>query len=409
MLKKFYLTAALFLLFNECSATPPPYLAATSNQQLVADQLETITTPTGSQILFLTQLDQLNVKETQKVLSQLSGQQYTALFTGTEIINRQFIRRLYDPLRPIISNPLSYEDDVYDLCSADGVKAWIEGTVNRSFLNGNKNASGFKMSGYDISGGAYKRLSSTWTLGAGLCYAIDHFHYNVGGSGKTNTVLGAVYTLYRPAHYYILADVTFGAGTNDLHRKIQFRNAFISPDSTLYRDVKYTMHSRPNITQTAFYGELGVDWNFNCFLLQPFVGFEANRFKRNCKIEKGEFPSRLSAPMRLTVEGKSATNMYSRLGLHLTTPENCYDLTCAFDLAWQYRWNSAHNHLSVRFLEFGDSFNITGVPDERNSLSMAFTVWSEIFEGWTLYVGASGERWKRVSNYDFTAGLIFDW
>lgn len=391
MLKKIYFICAFFFICNEGNAIPPPYITTTSNQQLVANQLESITVPTANEAELFELLAPLSLADTQKVLSQMTGQQYTSLFTSTEIINRQFIRRLYDPLRPLVSNPLSYTDEVYDLCSADGINAWVESTVNRSFLDGNKNAEGFKMSGYEISFGAQKRLNSIWTLGAGGCYAIDHFHYNVGGAGKTNTVLGAVYTLYRPANYYVLADVIFGYGTNDMHRRVEFT------------EKKRILHSRPNISQVAFYGEAGFDWNWNCVLLQPFIGFEANRFKRNCKFEHG-FES-----LRLIYSGKSATNAYSRLGLHLTTPENCYDLIFAFDLAWQYRLTSAHNDLSVRFANFGTPFNLTGVPDERHSLSMGVTLWSEILEGWTLYLGASGERWRRVSNYDFTGGLIFKW
>lgn len=392
MLKNICFTVATLFVCHEIGATPPPYLAATSNQQLVANQLQTITNPTPSETILLDGIAPLSVEATQKVLSQMSGEQYTTLFTSTEISNRQFFRRLYDPLRPLISDPCSYEDEVYDLCSADGIDAWAEGSGNRSFLDGNKNASGFKMSGYEVSIGAQKRLSPTWTFGIGGCYAINHFNYNNGGSGKTNSVLGAVYTLYRPAHYYVLADVTFGAATNDMHRK------------TKIGDISYLQHSRPNINQVSFYTEAGFDWDCNCVLIQPFIGFEADRFTRNCKYDHGNLEA-----LNLIYSGKRITNAYSRLGVHFTTPENCYDLTFYFDLAWQYLLTNPDTDLKVRFRDFGSSFTITGVPVERNSMSFAFAVSSEILEGWTLYLEASGERWKRVSNYNFTGGLLFKW
>lgn len=392
MFKTIYLTIASLFLYQGVNATFPPYQTATSNQQLVANQWESISDPTWQEIFVFSLMAPLSVDATQKALSQMTGVPYTTLFTATEIINRQFIRRLYDPLRPIISNPCSSEEEVYDLCSADGIKAWAESSVNRSFLNGNKNAGGFKMSGYEISIGAYKRLSSSWTLGAGGCYAIDHFHYNSGGSGKTNTVLGAIYTLYRPVNYYVLADITFGYGKNDMHRKIRLG------------EKAYESNSKPNISQVSFYGEAGFDWNCSCILIQPFIGFEADRFKRDCKVEKSAL-----APLALIYSSKSLTNAFSRVGFHLTIPENCYDLTCAFDFAWQYRLTSAHSNLVVRFADFGTPFEIAGIPSERNSMSMNFIVWSEILEGWTLYLEASGERWKRVSNYNFTGGLIFNW
>lgn len=412
MFRLTYFSLTLFVLLFSSSismivsegleATPPPYPAATSNQQQVANQIQSITDPTVEQQTLINLFNNASVEETQRLLGAMSGEQYTTLFTSMEIINRQFLRRLYDPLRPLISNPYSYEDDVYELCSSKGIKAWAEATVNRSFLDGNPNAPGFKMSGYEVSGGAYKRLNSCWTLGFGLCYAIDHFHYNIGGSGKTNTVLGALYTLYRPAYYYALANLVFGYANNDMHRNIAIiKNT--DPEAINKNDYILQGHSKPNVSDVSFYGELGVDWNCTCVLIQPFVGLEAGQFKRDCKREHH------SVLADLVYSGKTMTSAYSRVGVHFTTPENCYDLTFALDLAWQYRLTSFNNDLKVKFVEYGEPFIITGVPVERNSASAAFTVWSEIFDGWTLYLQASGEKWKRVSNYDITGGLIFKW
>ena len=392
MLKKLCFLLIGLLLCNKTHATPPPYPTSTSNQALVAEQLESLIPDSLDEAALVNAIYLLEVPETEKLLSQLTGVQYTSLFLSTEITNRQFIRRLYDPLRLIVSNPCSCEEEVYELCSSDGIVAWAEGSVNRSFLDGNKNAGGFKMSGYEISIGGHKRFTPCWTFGIGGCYAINHVHYNIGGSTKSNTVLGALYALYRPANYYVLGDVTLGYATNDMHRKVKFRDENF-----------FLVKSRPNISQVSFYGEAGFDWNCNCILIQPFVGFETTRFMRSCKLDHG-LPS-----LRLIYRNKQATNAYSRLGFHLTTPENCYDLTFAFDLAWQYRLTAARNNLTVRFDTFGAPFTLTGIPDERNSMSMAFAVWSEFMEGWTIYLEASGERWRRVSNYNFTGGLVFKW
>jgi uncharacterized protein with beta-barrel porin domain len=411
MLKNLYLTVVALSLCCDINATTPPYPAATSNQQLVANQLQTITNPTKNEAILLERIAPLNAQETQKVLTSLSGEPYSTLFVSTEIINRQFIRHLYDPLRPIISNPCSCEDEVYDMCSAHGIKAWAEGTVNRSFLDGNKNAPGFKMSGYELSGGGYKRLDSCWTAGFGFCYAIDHFHYNAGGDGKTNTVLGAVYALYRPKYFYALIDLIFGYGTNDMHRRVQLKPLLetsgpnIGKPQPEGRGLPITMmaHSRPNIGQIACYGETGFDLDCSCILIQPFVGFEAWQFKRDCKREHS------TAPISLIYSGKNVTAAYTRLGLHATLPENCYDLIFAFDFAWQYRLTSANNDLKVRFTDFGSAFVLTGAPIERNSVWASCMATSEIFDGWFLYLQGSGERWKRVSNYNLTLGLLFNW
>jgi uncharacterized protein with beta-barrel porin domain len=413
-LLSYYITAIVLLLMSQANAVLPPYPFATSNQQLIAEQLQTIIDPDASQTLLLNIINEKDAADTKKFLNLISGAQYTSLFASTEITNRQFIRRLFDPLRPQISNPCSFEDDVYDICSADGIIAWAEGSVGRSFLNGNKNVGGFKMSGYDVSGGAQKRLSPTWTLGVGLCYAINHVNYNIGGSTKSNTVLGAAYTLYRPRNWYFLTNLTFGSATNDTHKffsvsrtakikKIGEKNK-AEREEEITKNLAYYIKSRPNIGQLSMYSEIGFDWICNCMLVQPFVGIEADWFKRSCKFDHSNLTS-----VRLVYSKKEIKNAYSRLGVHLTTPENNYDISCALDVAWQYRLTPARNDLKVKFAEFGEQFNLTGIPDERHSFDVAFTAWSEFMEGWTVYLQMSGERWKRLATYSFTGGLIFKW
>lgn len=387
-----YIAIALLLSCQICAA-PPPYETSTSNQQLVAEQIQKLV-PTDPDIAFVLEtLSDFTVPQAEKIFDQLSGQQYTTLFSSTEFITRQFIRSLYDPLRFQIANPCSYTDEVYDLCSSKGIDAWISVSGGRSFLNGNKNAQGYKMSGYGVSFGALKRFTPVWTFGGAGFYANHHVNYKVGGGLKMNTLLGAVYALYRPAHYYALADVTFGYSKNSIHRRVNF--------GTKERD--YHLLSKPNVSMVSFYGEAGFDWMYRCFLVQPFIGLEASRYVRERRKDSG------FAPLRLNFSGKETENAYSRLGVHLTTPENCYDLTFAFDLAWQYRLTSAQNNQRVRFDAFGSPFTITGIPDDRNSISLGTAVWSEILEGCTAYLEASGEIWKRVTSYEFTAGVIFKW
>lgn len=393
MLKRMCFIAIALLLSREINAALLPYTTSTSNQRLVVEQLEALKPTNAEEFFVLETLSQLNGSATKKILDQMTGQQYTSLFASIEISNRRFIRSLYDPLRFQISNLCSYEDEIYDMYSSKGINAWASITGGRSFLEGNKNAEGFKFSGYGASFGAQKRLTSTWTLGAAGYYANDHIHHNVGGSTKMNTILGAIYALYRPAYYYALADFSFGYSKNRLSRRVNFG----------ITDHDYHLDSKPNIALATFYGETGFDWKCSCVLIQPFIGLEANKFKRDAKHEKGYLP------LTMSFFQKEAENAYSRLGFHVTTPENCYDLTFAFDFAWQYRLTSFQNSQKMRFDSFGTSFTITGIPDERNNLSFGGIVWSEVLEGWTVYLGTSAELWRRTATCEFTAGLLFKW
>lgn len=393
MLTRMFFFAIPLFLSLKLQAAAPPYATTTNNQKLVAERLEALHPANAEETSILNTLAELNISATQRVLDQMSGQQYTSFFAATEITNRRFLRSLYNPLRFQISNPCSFTEEIYDLCSSKGIDAWASIAGGRSFLDGNKNAEGFRFSGYGVSFGAQKRFTPTWTFGGAGYYANDHIHHHVGGSTHMNTILGGLYALYRPAHYYALIDVTFGNAKGRLNRRINFGT----------RNQDYNLSSKPNISLATFYGEAGFDWIWNCLLFQPFLGLEANTFARDAKHEKG-YP-----PLRLFFSKKETANAYSRLGFHVTTPENCYDLTFAFDFAWQYRLTSSQNHQSVKFESFGKHFTITGIPDERSSFYFGGVVWSEIFDGWTAYLGASGEVWKRVATCELTAGLLFKW
>lgn len=392
-IKHFLIATSLLSSFSFLNAETGFTRPLSSNQVLVQSQLESVSLDGRKRMQrIMDQLDSLSdLSQKGKFLSKMSGEQYTTLFTTTEIVNRQFIRHLYDPLRPLIANPCSYLDEVYDLCSYDGIEIWGSGSVNRGFLSGNQNAGGFKMSGYDITVGAQKRLTSTWLLGGSFCYSMQHVNYNVSGSSKDQAAIGAVYTLYRPASYYFLADLTFGQSEDDMHRRIKIGEGGILSGA------------KPKISQVSFYSELGKDLCWDCFLFQPFVGIEAEQFRRNCLKEKG------AAPLNLVVSKKDLTSAFSRVGLHISALDYAFDVNFAFDIAWQYRLTSPNTDLVVEFINFGEPFKLTGIPVERNSIDVCFNASTGLMEGWLVYVQAAGQKWSRVSNYNFTLGLMAQW
>jgi uncharacterized protein with beta-barrel porin domain len=378
---------------SNCYALSPIFIEEpTSNGQLVSDQLKSMTVLTYPELKMLEAYNQLSLTEQNSVLSDMCGQQYTTLFTITEIVNRQFFRHLFDPLRPLIANPCACQDEVYPMCACEGIEVWSSVSVNRGFLTGNDNAKGFKLSGYDLTVGAQKRMTPTWLLGAAFYYSMQHVNYNVGGSSKCQDALGAIYTLYRPCSYYILGDLTFGQSEDKLSRNIQMGKEFGCLPS-----------SKPKIAQVSCYSEIGKDFCWDCFLFQPFVGFEGSYYHRPALRESR------GAPLNLKIDSKSLGNAFSRAGLHITAVEYSCDITLAFDIAWQYRWTQPSTELGVRFKDFGEHFTITGIPTERNSIDMCMNASTGLMDGWMVYVQAAGQKWRRVSNYNFTLGIKASW
>lgn len=393
-IKSLFITACLLTvsLYVEASSSSSFSKEPSSNQIQVIRQLDSVTDPGKRMKIVLQEYETLKASHNElRFLSRLNGEQYTTMFNTMEIVNREYIRHLFDPLRPLIANPCAYQDEVYDLCCWDGIEIWGSVSVNRGFLNGNQNASGYKMSGYDITVGAQKRLTSTWLLGGSFCYSMQHVNYNIGGSSKDQSAIGAVYTLYRPSSFYFLADLLFGASENDMHRRIKINERYAIP------------HSRPKISDVSFYSEIGKDFCWDCFLFQPFVGIEAEHFRRNC------FKEKEAAPLNLLVSRKDLTSAFSRVGLHIAALDYAFDVNFAFDIAWQYRLTSPNTDLVVQFINFGVPFEITGIPVERNSIDVCFNASTGLMEGWLVYVQAAGQKWRRVSNYNFTLGLMAQW
>ncbi|QLH34716.1 MAG: autotransporter-associated beta strand repeat-containing protein [Parachlamydiaceae bacterium] len=98
-------------------------VTATRNQREVALQLESIVNPDPAEEALLTAITNLSIPEAQKVLDELSAQQYTNLLMTSELANRQFIRRMFNAIRPsLVYNPCA--------CTCDYLgqyNVWVEG------------------------------------------------------------------------------------------------------------------------------------------------------------------------------------------------------------------------------------------------------------------------------------------
>ena len=224
--------------------------AVTCNQIAVATVLESVSEPTADQMLLFLSLESLDTEDALKALNQMSGEQYTTLVTAAEIAGHQFVRRLYDPLRSIVTT-----EPCCNSCFCDPtLDLWLEASGGQSFIDGNVNCRGLKMTGWEITAGAQSTFACDWTVGGAISYAHDHVQYRIGGEGDNNTILAGLYGLYRPQGYYVLGDLVFGYSKDKVKRPTYVGPAF------------YESKSNPNVYQGIAYGEVGIDLDIGAAL-----------------------------------------------------------------------------------------------------------------------------------------------
>lgn len=376
----------LLTLFTNIAAA-----ARSSNQLAVALQLDGIGVPTSEQAPLLNQIVGLSFEQASEALLSLSGYQHTSDFLVTEMINRQFLRRLYDPLRSIITH--SENCDACCGSNEDSFEAWVEIGNSYGSARGNGNAHGFNVDGYNIAGGIQKAFGNEWTLGVAAEYESYEIRYNINeGKEHSNTWLVGLYGLYRPSCFYSLVDLVYGQSNNKLHRSIDV--------GTLH----YNASSTPKTHQYTIYGELGLDYNLCNALIQPFLGIEASAYHRNHVRESD------ANGWGLIINGKNHSFASTRLGLHLTKqiPYLCNG-DFSFDIAWNRLLNNVRNHVDGRFADLGTPFTIEGISLNENSIDYALTYSSQINENCDVYIEGSGESWNHLCQFNMTLGINTSW
>lgn len=366
-------------------------LPVTFNEKQVASQLENISNPTPTEQAILIALTSLPAAEARQVLNEMSGEQYTSTLLVAEFANREFMRRIYDPLRLIINTPYS----ATKCCCGENelrLDTWAEITGHQVFFTQGFNSHDFRLSGYEVSVGAQMSFNADTTVGAAYSYEMDHLHYDVGGSGKSNANIGGIYALYRPCDYYVLGNVLFGYS----HDKIR-RDIFINDT------LNFTPHSSPKVFQTGYYVEAGKDLYWRFLLVQPFVALEGGHFRFDSISETG------GEPLNLNIAKKSISPAYARLGVHLNTRNRPICWSFGLDLAWQYRLTSPGTTIFPEFQDFGESFEIKGAHLSKSFFEADINVAFQVADHWELYAEVNSQTWTSAFSYSVVAGVNTSW
>lgn len=364
-----------------------PLHALTSNQEHVAEQLASITSPTPDETAFLNTLAALPQSERVRVLDQLSGQPFTNLFLVAEDAAHQFIRRLYDPLRSLIENPCCPE------CVWDKIDytLWSQISGGRAFYEGDKNAKGYKSSGFELSLGGQATWINGLTVGTAASYEVTHQHYNIDSKGRNRTFLGGIYGLYRPLGWYCLGNLVGGHSCDLITR------------SVIAGDLHFHPQSKPIVSQATAYVEVGKDCGWRFLLLQPFIGLEYGYY------QLGGFHEHKGEPFNLQISKRSRNSFFTRLGVHFTPLYDPCVFQFSIDLAWRYRCTSLGNNVRVNFQDFGNAFNVKGFSLHRNSIEATINYEKPIDNHWSFFVEVNGQAWLDAVSYSLAGGIFADW
>jgi len=374
-----YLLAFITLVF-------PLFGELNKNQRNVQEQLQSITQPTPQEGMILNELANLEEKELQHALNQLSGEQYTSLAVAHEITGSNFLHHIYASLRPtIITEPCPYA-----CCSELPIGGiWLQGAGGQTFINNCKHAHNTLSNNYLVSAGAHFIYDCDLTFGIAAGYGENHLDYHRDGKGKSRYGFGGLYGLYRPLGYYIFADLAYGNSSNTLKRHIQLN------------DLGFASHSRPESHEILGYIETGMDCFLWDLLVQPFLGLEGNAIFCSRNKEWG------GSPLNLSVSSHSFGNVYSHLGAHITM-DMSYLLVSA-DVTWKFRLNPAHHKIAVRFQSFGDKFNIKDVKRGQSYFEGALAIVTPTCRGFNAYAEISGFVGYHSAAYQGLIGVKLNW
>lgn len=354
--------------------------ASACNQRGVAATLDNLRGLSAAQTLLIGAIANLPRRQAQSALESLSGFQYTNGVWATEITTRRFLRRLYDPLRPIVST--------CDCCCPDWT-LWLEGGYGFTNLH-KKTAHKLHMDSYQVTGGIQKTFCCDFTVGLAGSYEYDQMKYR-HGKGHRNSGYASLYGLYRPCCFYGLVDFVYGYTADHVDRKIQAGT------------IRYKAQGKPHQNLFAFYGELGFDWCACCLLIQPFVGVQVDSNWR------GHIGENDAGGFGLDIKKHHWTETSTRLGVHITSCDICDCFNASLDLAWEELWTSDDNSTRGRFKQFGNSFRICGNELDRASFDYALTLSSCFCDCFTGYIELGGEVWSHANTFNVILGVEYDW
>jgi uncharacterized protein with beta-barrel porin domain len=311
------------------------------------------------------------------------GQSYSNLLIGEKATSKHFIHLLYDPIRPYAVHTCGIKEACPD--------AWIEASGIRSCYEYDKHAYGFKNRGYNITIGIQAPLYNDILLGTALFYEEDYYTFNLEGRGHEYSLLGGFYALYRPKDFYIFADLFGGVSFGKISR------------TSIINLASYQNDGRPQAQTYDLYIESGFDLFNNCFIIQPFVGINAEYNNWQALRENG------GNIASINIKRTKYFELSSRLGLHLYTDASPSLITFGLDANWAYRLTKFNGYRYMVFQQSGSSHILESVNLAPNSLEFCLYLSKEVNNSLMLYIEGSSELWRNASEGSLSLGILYKW
>jgi uncharacterized protein with beta-barrel porin domain len=391
----------------------------TPNQKHVANAINDIPLiPTPCELSLLANLCSLSQPQLLDALDSFSGAQYAYITDIVQYADRNFSRTIFEIIREQL------QDCPY--WKGDDIQVWIDGGYGQNRAHGNYNARGYKAHNYALSMGAYTCALKKFLVGLAGEYERDHVNFRQGGNNIFHTGQGALYASYPFWKAYLFSDLIIGKTVSGFKRPIRYGTNRAKTFSNV-RAVHGLFYIEAGVNVIPCYSvktapeenierrSHGVLQHFNVIaapeenieersraVLQPFVAFEWDRNHGRKIKEHG------AQCLNLTIGSKNVTTGNLYVGAHFSGYLRPY-LSLNADAAWKHRIDSQGTTNRTRFDDFANSFKIYGARQGRNGLIGIFEILGVLSDNFELNLAVSGEKWKRWSAYQVSAGLNAKW
>ena len=347
----------------------------THNQREVASQFDSITNPSADELFVLEVLLHLPLGQIPRALDDMAGEQYTYLTQLDRQSNEAFSRRIFYALR----------NGCIDPCEPS--YGWLQVQSGQYFAREDINSPGLDTVNLDVSLGTFSIVRERLYLGIGANYELNRLHFHQGGKPYWNTLQGALYGAFIGDDNYLFVDIITGHSWGNFTRPIDF--------GTIHRRAK----SKPSLTQSMGYAELGCNLCVFCLDIQPYIGAEYGHYSQNRFTEHG------ADSLNLRLRTKTTNTVDSYLGAHISSDYR--RLAFNLDLAWQHRFKHANILTKAQFDQFGTPFSIMGVRFGNEGFVGALGTLFSATDSLDLYAEVSGECWQRFYTYAVNVGLNY--
>jgi autotransporter-associated beta strand protein len=367
----------------------------TPNQRHVATAIDSIVIPTLCEMSFIGVLSGLPLPKVLNALDSFSGAQYAYLTDIVQSADRNFNRTIYQVIREQFSCPY---------CEGENIQAWVDVGYGKNYAHGYYNARGYRAHNNAFSAGVYTCAIKNFLLGLAGEYERDHVNFIQKGRNIFHTGQGSLYASYKYSRVYVFSDLIIGHTTSSFKRPIRYgasRNLARS-QVTLNHGLFY-IEVGGNIMLCDFFDEGCSNSELHSnFLCQPFAGYEQDYTHGNHIKEQG------AQCLNLEIEKKNVSGENLYLGAHFSGAPLSY-LILNGDVAWKHRFGAQGTTNKTRFRDFGSRFNIYGSDQGANGLIGTFEILGLISDTFEINCALSGEKWKRWSAFQISAGVNAKW